>query len=118
MNARRLAKESPRAAINMEARSKLMVAIRHQVETWKITQAEAAERLGITQPRTNDLLRDRVDKFSLDALLKLASRADLTVRFEALPLTVGPTELGALGVDPEQPRTPARDSARGKRTRK
>jgi hypothetical protein len=53
----------------MEARSKLMVAIRHQVETWKITQAEAAERLGITQPRTNDLLRDRVDKFSLDALL-------------------------------------------------
>ncbi|MGH8283261.1 MAG: XRE family transcriptional regulator, partial [Gammaproteobacteria bacterium] len=31
------------------------------------------------QPRLNDLLRGRIDKFSLDALVNIASRADLRV---------------------------------------
>ena len=44
-----------------------------------LSQAEAAKRLVITQPRLNDLLRGRIDKFSLDALVDLASRAGLSV---------------------------------------
>lgn len=43
------------------------------------TQAAKAEQLGITQPRLNDLLRGRIDKFSLDALVNLASLAGLRV---------------------------------------
>jgi predicted XRE-type DNA-binding protein len=47
-----------------------------------VTQIDAARRLGITQPRLNDLLRGRVGKFSLDALVALAARASLTVHLE------------------------------------
>jgi len=36
--------------------------------------------LGITQPRLNDLLRGRIDKFSLDALVDLAANAGLSVK--------------------------------------
>ncbi len=63
----------------MKARDSLMTAIRDAVDSWKLTQAEAAKRLGVTQPRMNDLLRGRIDKFSLDALMLLAIEAGLTV---------------------------------------
>ena len=42
---------------------------------------DAARRLGVTQPRLNDLLRGRIDKFSLDALMMLATGAGLTVEW-------------------------------------
>lgn len=54
-------------------RSALMIAIRDAVDGWTLTQAEAAKRLGVTQPRMNDLLRGRIDKFSLDALMVRAT---------------------------------------------
>lgn len=73
--------DSPMEAANMKARSKFMAAIQQTVETWQLTQAEAAGRLGVTQPRMNDLLRGRIDKFSLDALMNLASAAGLTVEW-------------------------------------
>ncbi len=69
-------------AANMRLRSELMIALRTQVEAWGITQAKAAGRLGITQPRLNDLLRGRIDKFSLDALVALAEHAGLEVRLK------------------------------------
>jgi predicted XRE-type DNA-binding protein len=46
---------------------------------WKLTQAHAARRLEITQPRLNDLLRNRINTFSLDTLVNLANRADIRV---------------------------------------
>ncbi|CAN5723697.1 XRE family transcriptional regulator [soil metagenome] len=66
----------------MTMRSDLLIAIRQRVGTWKITQAEAARRLQISQPRLNDMLQGRIAKFSLDALIELASRADLRVRLQ------------------------------------
>jgi predicted XRE-type DNA-binding protein len=65
-----------------QARARTMMANRETVETWGGTQAAAAKRLGLTQPRMNDLLRGRIAKFSLDALLDIAARAGLTVRVE------------------------------------
>jgi predicted XRE-type DNA-binding protein len=67
-------------AANMRARSELMIALRNKIEGWKINQTEAATRLGLTQPRLNDLMRGRIDKFSLDALMNLARPAGLAVR--------------------------------------
>ena len=67
-------------AANMKVRAEMMIAIRETVAGWGITQAAAAKRLGLTQPRMNDLLRGRIDKFSLDALMNLATRAGLAVR--------------------------------------
>jgi predicted XRE-type DNA-binding protein len=72
---------SPAEATNMKARAGLMIAIRDAVDGWKLTQAKAAKRLGVTQPRMNDLLRGRIDKFSLDALMILATQAGLTVEW-------------------------------------
>jgi predicted XRE-type DNA-binding protein len=72
---------APAEAAAMKARSGLMTTIRDAVEGRQLTQAEAARRLGVTQPRMNDLLRGRIDKFSLDALLILATQAGLTVEW-------------------------------------
>ena len=71
--------KTPEAAENMRLRSSVMIAVSGAVRGWAMPQTEAAKRLGITQPRLNDLLRGRIDKFSLDALVELASRAGLTV---------------------------------------
>ncbi|ABD87143.1 helix-turn-helix domain-containing protein [Rhodopseudomonas palustris] len=75
---------SPAEAANMKARSGLLIAIRDVVDSWQLTQAEAAKRLGVTQPRMNDLLRGRIDKFSLDALMMLATGAGLTVEWRVV----------------------------------
>jgi predicted XRE-type DNA-binding protein len=71
--------ESPAEAANMRLRSELMIAIRQAVAAWSITQAAAARRLEVTQPRLNDLVRGRINNFSLDALTVLAARAGLDV---------------------------------------
>ena len=71
-------------AANMKARAEMMIAIRESVAAWGITQATAAKRLGLTQPRMNDLLRGRINKISLDALINLATRAGLSVRVEVV----------------------------------
>ncbi len=60
------------------------MAVRKIVDRWELTQAAAAKRLGITQPRLNDLLRGRIDRFSLDALVDLAAKAGLSVQVKAV----------------------------------
>lgn len=67
-------------AENLKLRSDLMIAIVAQHRRSGLTQAEAAGRLGVTQPRLNALLKSRIDQFSLDALVNIASRAGLNVR--------------------------------------
>ncbi len=74
--------DSPAEAANMRLRSELMIAIRQAVTEWATTQATAARRLEVTQPRLNDLLRGRINNFSLDALTVLAARAGLDVRVQ------------------------------------
>jgi predicted XRE-type DNA-binding protein len=69
-------------AANMTMRSEVMIAINDAVHGWGTTQARAARRLGITQPRLNDLLRGKINKFSLDTLLTLATRAGLRVKID------------------------------------
>jgi len=74
--------DNPAAAATMTMRSNVMAALTDTVRAWNLTQAKAARRLGITQPRLNDLLRGRIDKFSLDTLLTLATRAGLKVKID------------------------------------
>lgn len=72
--------DTPARAANMTMRLDLLIALRQRIRTWKITQAQAARGLQVTQPRLNDLLRGRISKFSLDALVELADRAGIHVR--------------------------------------
>jgi predicted XRE-type DNA-binding protein len=72
--------DSPEEAATMKIRSEVMIAITDTIGAWDTTQARAASRLGVTQPRLNDLLQGKINKFSLDALLTLAARAGLEVK--------------------------------------
>ncbi len=65
--------DTPEEAANLRLRSALMRQIAAIVESSGWTQAEAAERCGVTQPRINDLLRGRISRFSLDALVNIAA---------------------------------------------
>ena len=74
--------DTPAEAESMRMRSSLLIAIEQKVAAWGTTQAEAARRLGVTQPRLNDLLKGKIEKFSLDTLIDLAGRSGLRVRLD------------------------------------
>lgn len=74
--------DTPAEAANLKARSELMSAIKSHVRAWDLSQDVAARRLGITRPRLNDLLQGKMSKFSLDALVNLATASGLTVRIQ------------------------------------
>ncbi len=65
--------DTPEQAANLRARAELMRKIAAIVKASGWTQVEAARRCGVTQPRMNDLLRGRVSRFSLDALVNIAT---------------------------------------------
>ncbi len=71
--------DTPAEAANMKARSELLSALKIRIHAWDMPQEAAAARLGITRPRLNDLLRGKLSKFSLDALVNLAAAAGLTL---------------------------------------
>jgi predicted XRE-type DNA-binding protein len=71
--------DSPVDAENMKLRSALMIALTEQIRQRKWTQAEAAKRLGVTQPRISDLMRGKIDVFGLDTLVNMAAAAGLHV---------------------------------------
>jgi len=66
-------------ARSLALRSEIMIRIEEFVEESGLTQARAAARLGLTQPRLNALLKGKIDLFSLDALVNAAARAGLHV---------------------------------------
>lgn len=67
-------------AQNLLLRADLMIAIERYVRKSGLSQTRTAKKLGITQPRLSDLLRHRIERFSLDALVSLATKAGLNVR--------------------------------------
>ncbi|MEO6322871.1 MAG: XRE family transcriptional regulator [Polaromonas sp.] len=74
--------DTPQEAENLRVRSTLMDKITALVAENNWTQAEAASRCGVTQPRINDLLRGRISRFSLDALVNIAAALGRRVRVE------------------------------------
>jgi len=74
--------DTPEQAANLRARAELMQKIAVIVKESGWTQAEAASHCGVTQPRMNDLLRGRVSRFSLDALVNIAPAIGRRVHVE------------------------------------
>lgn len=74
--------DTPEQAANLTARADLLIAIRERVREWELPQEQAATRLGLTRPRLNDLLRGKLEKFSLDALVNIATAAGYKVHIE------------------------------------
>lgn len=71
--------DTPVEAANMKARAELLSTLKRRIQAWDMSQEAAAARLGITRPRLNDLLRGKLGKFSLDALVNLATQSGLTL---------------------------------------
>ena len=69
---------TPQAAASMKARSTLMMELSGYIESRGLTQAQAANLLGVTQPRVSDLIRGKIALFSLDTLLNMASAAGMS----------------------------------------
>lgn len=74
--------DTPEEAANLSARSELMIQIAQIVKKNGWTQVEAAKCCHITQPRMNDLLRGRINRFSLDALVNIAAALGCKVRMK------------------------------------
>lgn len=66
---------SKEEAENLKVRSVLMAGIRRIIAEEGITQTEAAERFGVTQPRVSDLVRGKIELFSIDALINMLAAA-------------------------------------------
>jgi predicted XRE-type DNA-binding protein len=74
--------DTPGQAANLRARAELMRQIAAFVKRKGWTQVAAAKRCGVTQPRINDLLRGRVSRFSLDALVNISTALGCRVRVD------------------------------------
>jgi predicted XRE-type DNA-binding protein len=72
----------PAEAAVLQMRASLMSDLRLYIENNKLTQAEAAKRLGIAQSRVSDLVRGKWEKFSLEMLITLETRLGRSVRVE------------------------------------
>lgn len=66
-------------AEHLRIRSTLMGAVRNVIEDRGLIQAEAAKLFGVTQPRISNLVRGRVELFSIDTLVDMLARADVQV---------------------------------------
>ena len=69
--------DTPQEAASMKARSALMMALSDTIRDSRITQSEAAALFGVTQPRVSDLVRGKINLFSLDTLIDMAATAGM-----------------------------------------
>jgi predicted XRE-type DNA-binding protein len=66
-------------AENIKLRSALMIALKERIAAAGISQSQAAELFGVTQPRVSDLIRGKINLFGLDALVNMAAAAGLRI---------------------------------------
>ena len=71
--------DTPQEAENMKLRSALMTALKSHLAQTNMSQAQAAQLFGVTQPRISDLMRGKINLFGLDAMVNMASAAGLHV---------------------------------------
>ncbi len=70
---------SPEEAAILQMRADLIADVRKWIKAKRVTQAKAAEILGVSQSRVSDLIRGKWERFSLEMLITLATRAGMRV---------------------------------------
>jgi predicted XRE-type DNA-binding protein len=68
-------------AENLKVRADLMIQISKLISLRRLTQAQAAALFGVSQPRVSDLVRGKVDRFSIDTLIAMLGHAGVQVQF-------------------------------------
>ncbi|MEK6534094.1 MAG: helix-turn-helix transcriptional regulator [Thermodesulfobacteriota bacterium] len=70
---------SPEEAAILQMRAELMADLRKFLQVKKLTQVKAAEILGVSQSRVSDLARGKWERFSLEMLIILSTKAGMHV---------------------------------------
>ncbi|WP_455286001.1 helix-turn-helix domain-containing protein [Cupriavidus necator] len=76
--------DTPAEAENMKLRSELMIALKRHISRAELTQDAAAKLFGVTQPRVSDLMRGKIERFSLDVLINMAAAAGMHIEMRVL----------------------------------
>nr|WP_281719943.1 XRE family transcriptional regulator [Nitrosomonas nitrosa] len=71
--------DTQHTAASMKIRSQLLIILQEHITKSKMTQTQAAKLLGVTQPRISDLMRGRIDLFSLESLVDMITSIGLEV---------------------------------------
>lgn len=79
---------SDEEAENLKIRADLMIELTKLIESRELTQASAAKLLRVTQPRVSDLMRGKIDRFSVDSLIEMLGHAGAQVSFVVTPRQV------------------------------
>ena len=69
----------PEEAEHLRIRSDLMIEVRRLIKARGLTQARAAKLFSVTQPRISNLVRGRIDLFSIDTLIDMLAQAGVRV---------------------------------------
>lgn len=75
----------PGEAESLLMRSRLMLMVDTVIRERHLTQTRAAHLLGVSQPRVSDVIRGRVERFTIDALVEMLARAGVRLDFVARP---------------------------------
>ena len=70
-------------AVNLLIRSRLMLEVTDLIDKRKLTQKRAAKLLGVTQPRISNLIRGRLELFSIDSLVEMLTILGVEIRISA-----------------------------------
>jgi predicted XRE-type DNA-binding protein len=71
--------DTPAEAANMKTRAELMIAVAEFIRAKRLTQAAAAKLFGVSQPRVSDLMRGKIELFSVDTLVNMLAVAGVRV---------------------------------------
>ncbi len=71
----------PDEAENLHVRADLMIELTRLIESRGLTQVQAARLFGVSQPRVSDLVRGKIERFSIDTLVAMLGHAGVQVRF-------------------------------------
>ncbi len=72
-------------AVNLKIRADLMISLQKFIKSQQWTQAEAANFFGETQPRISNLMNGDIDRFAIDKLVQMLSRAGMEVQIVVMP---------------------------------
>ncbi len=75
----------PKEAESLRLRAELMVELKRLIQARKLTQKAAAKLFGVTQPRISDLVRGKIDLFSIETLVNMLARAGIQVQLRLAP---------------------------------
>lgn len=76
--------DTPAQAENMKLRAVLMTALKSYIHKHNLTQQQAAQLFGVTQPRVSDLIRGKINLFGLDTLVNMTVAGGLHVELRVV----------------------------------